>query len=209
MAALHAEIERLIAASGLDATVVRPGMLASNALLWWADTIRRGHVVRWPYGAVETAPVDDADVTAVIARTLHAGGRTGADYVLTGPESLTQAEQVGVIGDVLGRHLTFEDMPPDESRSQTPEASRPAVDMLLAAWHAARGRPGHVTSTVSDLLGRPARTFRQWVTDHASSFGGGPTWRTGPSRRRPVRIRRLPAVRLPCPLPGPLVGWPA
>jgi uncharacterized protein YbjT (DUF2867 family) len=71
MAALHAEIERLIAATGLDSTIIRPGMFASNALTWWAASILGDGVVRWPYGASETAPIDDRDVTAVVARTLH------------------------------------------------------------------------------------------------------------------------------------------
>ncbi|MET7467766.1 NAD(P)H-binding protein [Micromonospora sp. NPDC005222] len=177
MARLHAEIERLIAATGLDSTIVRPGMFASNALHWWAAAIRGGGVVRWPYGAAETAPVDDRDVAAVVARTLSENGHAGGDYVLTGPESLTQAEQVRIIGDSLDRRITFEELSPDEFRRETPVASRPAVDMLLAAWNAATGRPAHVTSTVSDLLGRPARTFRQWATDHTTAFtqDSGPT----------------------------------
>src|SRR3954463_14480408 len=65
LAALHAEIERLIAASTLESTIIRPGMFASNALSWWAASIRGGGLVRWPYGAAETAPIDDRDVTAV------------------------------------------------------------------------------------------------------------------------------------------------
>jgi uncharacterized protein YbjT (DUF2867 family) len=69
MATLYAEIERLIAAAGLESTIVRPGIFASNALLWWAATIQTG-VVRWPYAQAETASVDDRDVAAVAARTL-------------------------------------------------------------------------------------------------------------------------------------------
>src|SRR4029453_12401487 len=65
MAALHAEIERQIAAAGIESTIVRPGMFASNAIGWWADSIRGGDVVRWPYGAAETAPVDERDLAAV------------------------------------------------------------------------------------------------------------------------------------------------
>ncbi|WFE66078.1 NAD(P)H-binding protein [Micromonospora sp. WMMD714] len=174
MAARHAEIERLIAAAGLDSTIVRPGMFASNALHWWSAAVRGDGVVRWPYGTAETAPVDDRDVAAVIARTLRADGDAAGDHVLTGPESLTQAEQVRLLGDALGRRLTFEELPPDEFRRQAPEDARPAVDMLLAAWNAATGRPAYVTSTVADLLGRPARTFRQWAVDHATSFTGAP-----------------------------------
>src|SRR5215218_2851539 len=102
MAVLHADIERLIAATGLESTIIRPGMFASNALSWWAPTIRAHGVVRWPYGAAETAPIDERDVAAVAARTLYQDGHAGGDYVLTGPESLSQAEQVSIIGDVLG-----------------------------------------------------------------------------------------------------------
>jgi len=176
MAGLYAEIERLIAGSGLESTIIRPGMFASNALLWWAPAIRGDGVVRWPYGAAETAPVDDRDVAAVAARTLYEDGHAGGDYVLTGPESLSQTEQVRIIGDVLGRPIQFVELSPDEFRRAT-EGSwpRPAVDMLLAAWGATMGRPALVTSTVSDVLGSPARSFRQWATDHADAFRAGPS----------------------------------
>ncbi|MFJ8689715.1 NAD(P)H-binding protein [Micromonospora wenchangensis] len=170
MAALHAEVERLIAATGLGLTIVRPGMFASNALLWWAAAVRADSPVRWPYGAAETAPVDDRDVAAVVARTLTEEGHAGGDYVLTGPESLSQAEQVGIIGDVLGRAIAFEELPPDEFRRVTPQAARPAVDMLLTAWNAALGQPAYLTSTVAEILGTPPRTFRQWAADHATAF---------------------------------------
>ena len=36
MAVLHADIERLIAGAGLESTIIRPGMIASNVLSWWA-----------------------------------------------------------------------------------------------------------------------------------------------------------------------------
>ena len=171
MAVLHADIERLIAATGVESTIIRPGMFASNTLSWWASAIRADGVVRWPYGAAETAPVDDRDVAAVAARTLYRDGHAGGDYVLTGPESLSQAEQVRIIGDVVGRRITFEELSPEEFRRET-EGSwpRPAVDMLLAAWGATMGKPAFVTSTVSDILGSAPRPFRQWVADHATAF---------------------------------------
>src|SRR3954451_21065661 len=176
MARLYAEIERLLAATGLESTILRPGMFASNALLWWADAIRADGVVRWPYGAAETAPVDDRDVGEVAARALYQDGHAGGDYVLTGPESLSQAEQVSMIGDVLGRPVTFEELTPDEFRRETQGSwPGPVVDMLLDAWGATLGRPAYVTSTVSDILGKAPRSFRQSVADNAAAFMAGPT----------------------------------
>lgn len=174
MAVLHADIERLIAATGLESTIIRPGMFASNSLAWWAPAIRAGEAVRWPYSAAESAPVDDRDIAAVAARTLHQDGYVGGDYVLTGPESLTQAAQVEAIGDALGRRIAFEETTPDEFRRLW-EGTVPssAVDMLLAAWSAAVGQPAYVTNAVTDILGTAPRTFRQWAVDHAIAFTEG------------------------------------
>src|SRR5947209_10212645 len=40
MAKLHADIEQLITDTGVISTVIRPGVFASDALRWWAATIR-------------------------------------------------------------------------------------------------------------------------------------------------------------------------
>jgi len=171
MAVLHAGIERLIGAAGLASTIIRPGMFASNTVNWWAAQIRNGDVVRWPYGAAETAPIDERDIAAASARALVEDGHAGGDYVLTGPESLSQAEQVRIIGDAIGRRIQFEELSPDDFRRETAGTwPAPVVDMLLAAWKATLGRPAFVTSTVSDVVGSPARTFRQWAADHAGAF---------------------------------------
>ena len=76
-AALHAEIERLIEASGVRWTFLRPGMFAANARFWWAPQIRAGDVVRWPYAAAPTAPIQERDIAAVAVRALH----VEADFV--------------------------------------------------------------------------------------------------------------------------------
>jgi uncharacterized protein YbjT (DUF2867 family) len=171
MAVLHAEIERLIAAAGLASTIIRPGMFASNTVHWWAAQIRKGDVVRWPYGSAETSPIDEHDIASVAARTLYEDGHTGGDYVLTGPESLSQIEQVRTIGDAIGRRIHFEELSPEEFRRDTAGTwPAPVVDMLLAAWKATLGRSAFVTSTASNVIGSPTRTFRQWATDHVAVF---------------------------------------
>ncbi|HEX3526657.1 MAG TPA: NAD(P)H-binding protein [Thermoanaerobaculia bacterium] len=171
---LHAEVERLLAATGLEVAVLRPGMFASNVLHWWAPQIRIGDVVRWPYAAAETAPIDERDIAAVAARVLLDARHARGDFVLTGPESLSQAAQVHTIGDAIGRPLRLEELSPDEFRRDT-AGTWPGgvVEMLLAAWKATLGHPAFVTSAVHEILGSPPRSFHQWAADHAAAFGVG------------------------------------
>lgn len=165
------QIERLIETSGLQWTFLRPGMFAANALSWWAPLIRVGDVVRWPHLAAPTAPIDERDIAEVAVRALCEDGHAGAEYVLTGPQSLSQFEQVSTIGGVIGRSLCIEEISPDEARRELLRIGPlPAVNMLLQAWAAAIGQPAHVTSTVAEITGAPAKTFLEWAADNAPEF---------------------------------------
>jgi uncharacterized protein YbjT (DUF2867 family) len=164
------EIERLIRRSGAGWTFLRPGGFAANTL-GWAGQIRQG-VVRWPYGKASRSLIHEKDIAAVAAHVLTSGGHGGAAYVLTGPEQLTQAEQVRVIGEVIGREVRWEEQPPEEARERLTAAwGDPAfVAGALRGWEGFVTAPEPVTGTVEELLGRPALTFRQWAADHAADF---------------------------------------
>jgi len=146
-------------------------MFAANSLSWWAPQIRAGDVVRWPYVAAPTAPIDDRDIAAVAVRALCEDGHAGAEYVLTGPQSLSQFEQISTIGGVIGRSLRIEEMSPEEAKEEL-LAFFPAfvAKLLLDAWAAAIGHPAHMTSTFEEITGVPPRTFRDWAADHAAEF---------------------------------------
>jgi uncharacterized protein YbjT (DUF2867 family) len=167
---LHRAIEAAVAAAP-EWTILRPGMFAANATGWWAPQIRAGDTVRWPFLALPTAPIHERDIAAVAVRALIEDGHAGREYVLTGPESLTHAEQIGIIGRTIGRRLRPEEMSPEDARRELLAIMPPPViDMLLNAWIAAAGHPAFMTSTVEEITGRPARKFSEWAADHASDF---------------------------------------
>jgi NaMN:DMB phosphoribosyltransferase len=90
---------------------------------------------------------------------------------LTGAESLTQREQLAIIGDAVGRTLEFEEVSPDTARAEVIAAWPASVaDMLLSAYGAAVGRPALVTSTIEEITGTAPRVFREWALDHAADF---------------------------------------
>jgi uncharacterized protein YbjT (DUF2867 family) len=169
LALLHDQIERLIETTAREWTFLRPGMFAVNSVAWWAQQIRSDGVVRWPYVAVQTAPIHERDIAAVAVRALSDGGHDTGDYVLTGPQSLSQFEQISIIGGVLGRSLRIEEISPEEARCEL-RMPAPIVNMLLNAWAAAAGQPAFVTSTVAEITGAPAHTYFDWANDHAAEF---------------------------------------
>lgn len=169
--ALAEQIEHLIESSGCEWTFLRPGMFAPNSLEWWGPQLRLGNIVRWPYLSVPTAPIDERDIAAVAVRALSEEGHSKAEYVLTGPESLTHREQISTIGRVLGRSLQIEEISPDEARTELLTIMPPVViEMLLNAWSAAVGLPAHVTNAVAGITGKPPRSFERWSADNAAAF---------------------------------------
>jgi len=139
-----------------------------------ARQIRTSDEVRGAHGDLAMAMLHEADIAAVAVRSLL-DGRVGETFDITGPAALTQAEQVRVIGEVLGRPLRWVEVPRAEARAQLLADGLPAsfVDVLLDVYAVMPRRPP-VTTTVADVTGRPARTFAEWVSDHATEFGRMP-----------------------------------
>ena len=168
--AFHADIERLIKQSGLDWTIVRSGGMATNTL-WWAPQIRAGGIVRWFHGDASRSLIHERDVAAVAARALTEDGHGGKTYRVTGPRALTQIEQMRAIGEAIGRPLRWEEVSPEAARQQLLAGMPPSVvDGILDAHAQFAAEPEPVTSTVEAITGAPARTFREWATDHVGDF---------------------------------------
>ena len=100
------EIEVLLA--GADWTFVRPGGFMVNTQEW-TDEIRTSDVVRMPAPRAGRSLIHERDIAAVAVLALLEDKHIGQIYRLTGPEVLTQAEQVAVLGDAIGKPLRVEE----------------------------------------------------------------------------------------------------
>ncbi|SBT51811.1 SDR family oxidoreductase [Micromonospora auratinigra] len=164
-------VERAVEASGAAWTFLRPVGFAANTLLW-ADQFRAGDVVSWPYAAAARSLIHERDLAEVAVAALTSDGHAGQRHLLSGPETLTQEEQVRTIGRVLGRELRWSELPLPQARELLSAAfGDPAfADAALAGWAAFVETPEQVTDTVARLPGHHARTYAQWVADHADAF---------------------------------------
>lgn len=171
----HLAVEQAVKDSGLDWTMVRPDEFATNILWKWGHGIRTEGVVRAPYPQAVRVLIHEADVAAVAAAALLQDGHVGEHYELTGPEALTQVEQVRLISAALGRDIGFQEITPQAAREQMamfmPE---PVVDMVLAYLAESVGTPPRVLPTVETVLHRPGLDFARWARDHVADFRSGP-----------------------------------
>lgn len=168
------EVEDAVVGGGLPWVVVRPSSFAGNTIGMFGAQVRAGDVVRAPYGEFAEALIHEADLAAVITEALLDESLDGQRIRVTGPHSLTHREMVAVIGEVTGRPLSFQEVPPGPAvrgmvANGLPEAF---VRALLARFERGSGQPAEVTDEVQRIVGRPALDFARWVTDHADAFRG-------------------------------------
>jgi uncharacterized protein YbjT (DUF2867 family) len=166
-----ARLERLIERSAEEFTFLRPTGFAKNTLMW-APQIRAGDEVRWPYGEAARSLIDERDISAVAVRALIEDGHAGKTYVLSGPEVLTQVEQLGAIGEAIGRPLRWEEISREEARPGLVAAfgEEAFTDSALDTWARFVVAPERTTHTVQEIAGSPAHSLRAWATYHAADF---------------------------------------
>ncbi|WP_431898393.1 NAD(P)H-binding protein [Nonomuraea sp. bgisy101] len=170
IAQYHGDVERAVRESGLEWTVLRLLFPAINSLTF-AMQLAGGDVIRAPYIDAAFSVIHELDVADVAVATLTGGGHAGQTYSLTGPESLTQADQVRILGQALGRPLTTEDLDPEPVLQQMSAFMDPAfLSALFGLMAATVGKPADVNDTVERITGHQPRTYAQWAADHAADF---------------------------------------
>jgi uncharacterized protein YbjT (DUF2867 family) len=169
----HRQQEKLIESSGMDWTFLRPTMLMVNTIEWWAATIKSQGAVYFPGGKGRVSPVDPRDVAAAACAVLTQPGHAGQIYPLTGPEALTIAEMVQIIGRLLGKRLRYVSVPSFAAamwmrRSGLPPYVVKALVETLGALR--RSEYAYVTDAVERVSGCKPRSFEMWCRDHITAF---------------------------------------
>lgn len=166
-------IERAVRRSGLAWTFIRPNYFFQNDLMARAG-LERG-LYTAPIGPVGVASVSAGDIAEVAALALTQGGHDGRVHNLVGPEVLTGEQCAATWSAVLGRQIRYAgDVGAWEAASR---AFMPAwfnFDMGMMYRHIAvygmPPEPGDV-ETLTILLNRPPRAYRDYVSEQAAAWG--------------------------------------
>ncbi|WP_433714441.1 NAD(P)H-binding protein [Nocardia sp. CA-084685] len=166
------EAEQAVADSGLEWVSLRASSFASNVVQsGWDAQIRAGDVVRGPFAEFAESPLHERDIAAVAAHALLTDDLLSRRVELTGPQSLTHADMVRIIGEVIGRPLRYEEVPAAVVRQGMVARGFPEdfVDSLLTRYADGVGQPAPVTNDVEKILGS-TRNFAEWAAEHAAAF---------------------------------------
>jgi uncharacterized protein YbjT (DUF2867 family) len=166
-AAENAAVEKLVEASGMEWTILRPTQFASNAAMW-ASAISANQPVEIPYADVGLPTIHPADIAAVARVALTDSAHRGRRYELTGPELITARQQVEQIADGLGREVAVLEISREQARSGMVEVfGEDAADAVLDLIGGdVNEELLAVRDTVERIIGAPARPFHQWVAEN-------------------------------------------
>ncbi|WP_027344847.1 NAD(P)H-binding protein [Hamadaea tsunoensis] len=163
-------VEDAVRASGLDWTILRPGAFASNAYAW-VPSIRAGRSMAAPFGDVGLPVVDPADIAAVAAAALTGEGHAGQIYELNGPALITPRQMAETLAGALGEPVRFTELTRDEAYAvMTSFMPAWAVETTLAVLGTPTAREQAVSPDIQRVLGRPARSFADWVRENVEAY---------------------------------------
>lgn len=166
----HGESERRLRTLGIAWTILRPGFFASNVLMFG---VKERGALFLPAGDGKDTPTDPRDIAAVAVKALTTPGHEGKIYELTGPEFLSYAEMMQKMAAAIGKPLKYVDVPEATAREGMLATGLPPAqaDSLMSYFAGVKaGKIYPPTPTVADVLGRPARTFDEWLHDNAAAL---------------------------------------
>jgi len=163
--------EQVVKTSGLEWNIVRASWFMQNfSESFMLDGIQSGELVLPPTKAKEPF-VDADDIADMVVATLIRSDLRNQLLEITGPELLTFDACIETISKQSQRDICLQTVPLD-AYLHSAKAQGLTQDM---AWlinelfcNVLDGRNEFTTTTIEQVLGRPARSFNEYVTDAIS-----------------------------------------
>jgi NAD(P)H dehydrogenase (quinone) len=157
-------VEEALINSGLNYTILQPGIYMQNILSEW-DTIRQEGTLSVPYSVeARLAMIDVDDLAAVAAKVLGDPTHFSAAYQLVGEGAVSPAAMAEALTTALHRPIEAKQITLEEwtGSAQTLSAYQMQALIAMFLYYDAFGLRGN-SNTLNWLLGRPAGTFVNFV----------------------------------------------
>lgn len=164
--------ERIVAAGGIDWTVVRASWFNQNFSEGaFVDMVLAGKITL-PAGETPEPFVDADDIAEVAVAALTGEGHSGEIYEVTGPRLMTLDEVAAEISGACGRKVEYVPVAHDAFIRGLAESGAPKdvvwlLDYLFAT--VLDGRNARLTDGVERALGRAPKDFAEYAREVAES----------------------------------------
>ncbi|MEV5103769.1 NAD(P)H-binding protein [Streptomyces massasporeus] len=180
-------IEKAVEGSGIPWTHIRPSALMGAVIEGtypatgsdWPDSVRAHGVVREALLSTGHYPfIHEEDLAAVAAAALTCHDLAGMIIEAVAPPLSTRS-RIRTIATALKRDIDTVELTPDESREAWRRLGWPdgAIDVTLYALEEYGARFAELAQwthdqrpSVQDIIGRPLRTYDDWVREHIDRF---------------------------------------
>jgi len=157
---IHGVHERLVASLGVHWTVLGPTRYMTNVPFNWSSVLHDGLLLEGGGSGLMTC-VDPDDVAAVAVKTLTEDGHEGQTYKLTSQDAFTAAELARLLTEVLGCDVRV-----FEGGGERAPMMAKYFAMVAAGLYKR-------TDTLGKLLGRPPRTYADWLRHNLPAIRAG------------------------------------
>lgn len=168
----HGETEKLVEASGIPYTHLRPHTFMQN-FLGFAPTIKNEGAFYAPLKDAKVAMVDVRDIADVAVAILTGEGHEGQAYEVTGPEAISYHQAADHLSEAIGKPVQYVNVSFEDFKQGLLQAGLPdwyAEDLTLFYKHFSTGKAAKVADTVRKVAKKPGITFAQFAKDYAGYF---------------------------------------
>ena len=166
-AVAHWRSERLIEASGIGFTHLRPSFFAQNLVERFAGPVRMLGLLPSPMGTAPIAMVDARDVADCAVAALLKPDADNRAWQLTGPAAVSTADVARHLGV---RHVSIPAAVASRALRRRGASPFEVAHAAAMARYFASGADGAVTDHVRRLTGRPARPVGALLDERADDF---------------------------------------
>jgi uncharacterized protein YbjT (DUF2867 family) len=156
-----------------DCVILRANWFMDNFHTWWAEEIKYAHKLSLPAGHAATPFIDARDVGAAVAAALQRDEANGKTLVLTGSQALTHVEAAAVLGEAASLTIQYQDVPEQAFAETLSQAGLPSeyVRYIVSLFRLTRqGVFERPTNDLEWLIGRRARTLKEYATDYREAW---------------------------------------
>lgn len=168
----HYQVEEALKASGVDWTILRPGLFMQNFLNMAGMVKEQGKIMMPVPADVEAGMIDVRDTGDVAAEVLTGDGHNGQTYFLASANR-TPGDVAAVLAAELGKEITFVQVPMEGAVGAMKERGMP--EWLIDHQSALMGLLGtgvlaQTNDNIEKLTGHAARTLEDFAHDFAGAF---------------------------------------